>query len=132
MARWVARGRLRSSLQVHYLDKSSIVVPGFSGKLQVDKQFIWNFSTPQIHTHTFSNTVQIRNFLLKVPRRSKVCIKMSCLGSDLSMVIVIQIQLRSSDNIFWTTMTYSMTLQKLLKVGDGTTLLGQWKSGQPR
>lgn len=30
MARWVAGGRLRSSLQIHYLDKSSIVVPGLS------------------------------------------------------------------------------------------------------
>ncbi|KAG2128616.1 amidohydrolase family-domain-containing protein [Suillus bovinus] len=30
MARWVARGRLRSSLQIRYLDKSSIVVPGLS------------------------------------------------------------------------------------------------------
>lgn len=30
MARWVASGRLRSSLQIHYLDKSSIVVPGLS------------------------------------------------------------------------------------------------------
>lgn len=30
MARWVAGGRLRSSLQIHYLDKFSIVVPGLS------------------------------------------------------------------------------------------------------
>ncbi|KAG1840207.1 amidohydrolase family-domain-containing protein [Suillus tomentosus] len=30
MARWVARGRLRSSLQIRYLDESSIVVPGLS------------------------------------------------------------------------------------------------------
>ncbi|KAG1860354.1 amidohydrolase family-domain-containing protein [Suillus subluteus] len=29
-ARWVARGRLRSSLQMRYLNESSIVVPGFS------------------------------------------------------------------------------------------------------
>ncbi|KAG1896052.1 amidohydrolase family-domain-containing protein [Suillus fuscotomentosus] len=30
MVRWVARGRLRSSLRIRYLDKSSIVVPGLS------------------------------------------------------------------------------------------------------
>lgn len=132
MARWVAGGRLRSSLQIHYLDKSSIVVPGLSGKLQAaSKQFIWDdFSTLQTHMHTFSNTVQIGNFLLKVARLLKVCIRMTYLRNDLSGVIAIQIQLHSSDNTFWT--TTSMTLQKLLKVGDGTTLLGQGGNGQPR
>jgi hypothetical protein len=131
VARWVAGGRPRSSLQIRYLDKSSIVVPGLSGKLQVKNQFIWdNFSTLQIHMHTFSNTVQTGNFLLEVARRSKVCIRMTRLWSDLSSVTAIQTQLHSSDDIFWT--TTSTTLQKLLKVGDGTTQLGQGKNGQLR
>jgi hypothetical protein len=80
--------------------------------------------------HTFSNTVQIGNFLLEVARLLKVCIRMTYLSGDLSNVTAIQTQLPSFDNIFWTTI--SMTLQKLLKAGDGTTLLGQGKNGQPR
>jgi hypothetical protein len=33
-ARWVARDRHGSPLQIRYLDESSIVVPGLSGKLE--------------------------------------------------------------------------------------------------
>jgi predicted amidohydrolase YtcJ len=65
MARWVARGRLRSSLQVHYLDKSSIVVPGFSDSHAHILEYGANQELPLEGAKTIEDTVAlVRQYIL--------------------------------------------------------------------
>ncbi|KAG1761990.1 amidohydrolase family-domain-containing protein [Suillus occidentalis] len=65
MARWVAGGRLRSSLQIHYLDKSSIVVPGLSDSHAHILEYGANRQLPLGGGKTIEDTIAlVRQYIL--------------------------------------------------------------------
>ncbi|KAG2153894.1 amidohydrolase family-domain-containing protein [Suillus clintonianus] len=65
MAHWVASGRLRSSLQIRYLDKSSIVVPGLSDSHAHILEYGANRQLPLGGGKTIKDTVAlVRRYIL--------------------------------------------------------------------
>ncbi|KAG1742219.1 amidohydrolase family-domain-containing protein [Suillus lakei] len=65
MAHWVARGRLRSALQIRYLDKSSIVVPGLSDSHAHILEYGANRQLPLGSGRTIKDTVAlVRQYIL--------------------------------------------------------------------
>lgn len=64
-AHWVAKGRLRSSLQIRYLDKSSIVVPGLSDSHAHILEYGANRQLPLGGGKTIKDTVAlVRQYIL--------------------------------------------------------------------
>ncbi|KAG0704666.1 amidohydrolase 3, partial [Suillus ampliporus] len=64
-ARWVARGRRRSSLQIRYLDKSSILVPGLSDSHAHILEYGANRQLPLGGGKTIEETVAlVRRYIL--------------------------------------------------------------------
>lgn len=65
MARWVGGGRLRSSLQIRYLDQSSIVVPGLSDSHAHILEYGANRQLPLGGGKTMEDTVSlVRQYIL--------------------------------------------------------------------